>query len=91
MSDLLCPSANHGNGMTILGEGPGEDRLNYLPPGRTRHLYEFDLTTVRLAGPCITTNCLYWNDRCELGKSISTSAVELRLTNLPHCSIRPGC
>lgn len=91
MIDVMCPSANLDTGTLVLGEGNPGRRLNYAHGDESRAVADVDLATVRLAGPCITSDCFFWNEGCELGQSVAHAAVRLRLTNLPRCSIRPHC
>jgi hypothetical protein len=90
-SDLMCPSATFDRAVTVLGMGAPGKPLHYRRKNRPHEIVEGDLSAVRLAGMCISTGCLYWNDRCELGRSVAQSATQLNLTNMPQCSIRTSC
>jgi len=89
--DLLCPSADTDNAVTVLGTGAPDKPLDYAHATHPREIVAADLSMVRFAGNCITVSCLHWNDGCELGKSVARSATQLRLTNKPRCSIRSSC
>lgn len=91
MTDLMCPSAGPDNGELVLGEGKPGRSLTYVEVSRGGSTAEADMETVRLAGACIKCHCVFWNERCELGKSIAQTATRLRLTQLPQCSIRRHC
>jgi hypothetical protein len=91
VSDLLCPSTHASAARVVLGSGAPGTRLIYETERRPPTTHELDLTTTRLAGPCHTTSCSYWADKCMLGSTLADTAVSLRMSGTPHCTIRPEC
>lgn len=91
MTELLCPSAEDRNGTIELGIGEPLQRLAFSRVRKPRDTRATDLSTMRLAGPCITSDCMNWNDGCNLGKTLAETAVRLRLNARPHCPIRRDC